>query len=105
MDAWEGNYAVDVKNFAAFDFAIFCFVICVGKKLADRGHAGATVSIMDGFIGIEAVRRAHQDQTRTTAGVESIRTPSMSNKSALQKIFGIGYDSQKVDAVRKGTER
>ena len=55
MDAWEGNYAVDVKNFAAFDFAIFCVVICVGKKLADRGDAGATVSIMDGFIGIEAV--------------------------------------------------
>ena len=29
----------------------------------------------------------------------------MSNKSALQEIFGIGYDSQKVDAVRKGTEQ
>jgi hypothetical protein len=29
----------------------------------------------------------------------------MSNKSALQEIFGIGYDSQNVDAVRKGTEQ
>jgi len=51
----QGNHAVHVENFAAFDFAIFRFVIGVRKKLADGGHAGAAMSSVNGFLGIEAV--------------------------------------------------
>src|SRR6266849_3227377 len=53
--AGEGNHAFNVRDFAAFDFAIFRFVIGVGQQLANGGDAGLAVSLADDFARIEAV--------------------------------------------------
>ncbi|HET7238885.1 MAG TPA: hypothetical protein VFI76_07650, partial [Terrimicrobiaceae bacterium] len=52
------------------------------------------------FSGSKPRSRAHWDQTRVTTGVESTKTPSISNNSALQEIFGIRYENQKSDPLR-----
>jgi hypothetical protein len=53
--AREGNYAIDVFDFAALDFAIFGVVIGVRQEFADGGEARATVGLADDIIGDEAV--------------------------------------------------
>ncbi|MCU1239803.1 MAG: hypothetical protein JWO71_529 [Candidatus Acidoferrum typicum] len=53
--AGEGNYAFDVFDFAALDFAIFGGVVGVGEEFADGGEAGAAVGLADDFVGNEAV--------------------------------------------------
>ena len=53
--AGERNYAVDIFDFAALDFAIFGIVVGMGEELADSGEAGAAVGLADDFFGDEAV--------------------------------------------------
>jgi hypothetical protein len=53
--AGEGDYAFDVFDFAALDFAIFGVVVGVGEEFADGGEAGAAVGLADDFVGNEAV--------------------------------------------------
>jgi len=51
----ERRYIRDVLDFAAFDFAIFRFVITVGKKLADCGHARSAMAFVHDFGWFKAV--------------------------------------------------
>jgi hypothetical protein len=53
--AGEGNYAADVFDFAALDFAIFGFVVGVGEEFANGGEAGAAVGLADDFFRDEAM--------------------------------------------------
>lgn len=53
--AGEGNYAVDICEFAGLDFVILGVVIGVGQKLANGGHAGTPVGLAHDIFGDEAV--------------------------------------------------
>src|SRR4029077_11653454 len=55
--AGEGNYAFDVFDFTALDFAIFRVVIGVRKQIANGGNAGASVGLADDVVGNETVFR------------------------------------------------
>src|SRR5579863_7514976 len=52
--AGEWKDALKIGNFAAFDFAVLGFVICVRKIFADGGEAGASVGAGHNFPGVEA---------------------------------------------------
>jgi hypothetical protein len=77
-------------------------VVGVGKKFSDIGDAGATVNLVDDIIGIKPCWAPTRTR-RASTGVESIKTPSMSNKIALQEIFGMGHDSQKSRRWKRAT--
>jgi hypothetical protein len=55
VDAWQGNYPIDIEDLAPFDFEILCFVIGVGEEFADRGDAGPAMGPVDDLIGVETV--------------------------------------------------
>ena len=61
-------------------------MIAKGQQLADGRDTRPTVSAAHYVGGLKAVLPAHAAHTRATAGVESTRTPSISNKSPRQRI-------------------
>ena len=55
MDAGEWNDTLDIENLTAFDFAVFSFMIRIGKELANRSEARTTMGLVDCFDRIKAV--------------------------------------------------
>jgi hypothetical protein len=55
---WKSDDIGNVLDFHAFDFAVFGFVIPVGKKLADGRDAGPAVRLVHDLFGNEAVRHS-----------------------------------------------
>jgi len=53
--AGQRDDALEVFHFAALDFAVLGFVVGVREIVANRGHAGASVSASYDFGGIESV--------------------------------------------------
>ena len=55
MNASEWNDPLHIENLTAFDFAVFGFMIRIGKEFTDGGDARATMSLMDRSDWIKAV--------------------------------------------------
>lgn len=53
--AGQGNYAFEILNFAALDFAIFRGVVGMGKVFADGGQAGAALGSARDLLRVKAM--------------------------------------------------
>ena len=79
----KGHDSPGVLDLAAFDLAVLGFVVGIGQQLPDDSMLGRPWASRTVFSGSKPCSIAHCVQTRATAGVESIKTPSRSNNMPL----------------------
>ena len=97
----QRNNTVHVQHFAAFDLAIFGFVIGIRKKLPDRGHASRPMSPVDGVLRIKAGARAPTGTRHARRRASNRSGPHPNRTTALcRKSEALCHYNHKTNAKR-----